>query len=1057
MSLTWLHLSDFHFKATDSYDQQEVSRALVDSVTRYYQWRRRPDIIFATGDIANSGQPSEYERATEFFDALLKAAGLDRKRLFVIPGNHDVDRRLASGLARTLSTQDEADAYFGPSAPHPHLNSKLRAYREWYDKFFEGIRQHPRDSTCGPVESFEAGGVRLGILPINSSLFCQDDYDHEKLFVGRRCLTAALDKLGSLNAALNVALIHHPLSWLSPVERAQVRSRIQSRVDFVLRGHLHETENEGVETAEGWALHFAAGAFGTGGDRIESAMYVRVEDGEAVVWPIRYTERPMPAWVLDAGIFPEEPTSEGRFSVARHLPSNYTGSEPQSSPRAIFAEARLSGIKSNIQPGEQAFVGREGLISTIASVFAMPSRRSQVVVRGISGVGKSELAREYARRKRDRYPGGTFLIDFSTGFPLDLIDVVAAHLELNLDENSSAFARGQRVLHELFESPSLLIYDNVLNEHHLRGWLPPFGVSCHILVTTAMDSGFDNWYEALVKPLSEAEAWEFVKGLGGRGVSEPFGERLIEVAGGLPVQLVPAIKRVALGVRRDRIASITFELGPETLGSFERTLKRLRPEALRFLQAASFFAPRKVPRGEVEDHLQGAFGYSSSALRNAVGQCQDFSLLSGNDLLQMNSLLASYVSGVPFEGGEKEFVLLCRSRTKRFGELARQISTSPPDRVRTTAFLSYPRDVLSWKPIPSQEMPDVDAVAAALLKVELFDDAYHWYGLGIEAYLGSRGTDIDEREPEALLGLSERRHQMGFCLSRLGQFDHAVAQLQGAVDAARLIPSMTPRAFDGLARSLAEMGRCFLQGGSLERARETFDAILAQEIVDHIERNRLAWLKSEIGQWYRGVGEVGLAKDWLERAIEDSRQVRPVDHDQIGYICHQVGLCYTSSKKTDDTVTALGFFEQAIAEFEKGDGAGQINSQHLSISLHQLGCCLANLNRSDEAIGFFERAMGAARKGDPSGQVNQGQLGEILYMLGQAYLDTARNVREALRWFRESVEAKREGDLLGRVDRESLRLSLEAAGSCHRKLGEEGEALRLEAEAAALESSGDPV
>ncbi|MFZ4526304.1 MAG: SUMF1/EgtB/PvdO family nonheme iron enzyme, partial [Chlorobium sp.] len=29
--------------------------------------------------------------ATQFFDALLKAAGLGKERLFIVPGNHDVD------------------------------------------------------------------------------------------------------------------------------------------------------------------------------------------------------------------------------------------------------------------------------------------------------------------------------------------------------------------------------------------------------------------------------------------------------------------------------------------------------------------------------------------------------------------------------------------------------------------------------------------------------------------------------------------------------------------------------------------------------------------------------------------------------------------------------------------------------------------------------------------------------------------------------------------------------------------------------------------------------
>ena len=69
----------------------------VRSVRRFRERGRTPDVVFATGDIAFSGKPGEYEIATVFFDALLDAAGLGRRHLFVIAGNHDVDRDSALG------------------------------------------------------------------------------------------------------------------------------------------------------------------------------------------------------------------------------------------------------------------------------------------------------------------------------------------------------------------------------------------------------------------------------------------------------------------------------------------------------------------------------------------------------------------------------------------------------------------------------------------------------------------------------------------------------------------------------------------------------------------------------------------------------------------------------------------------------------------------------------------------------------------------------------------------------------------------------------------------
>jgi hypothetical protein len=201
VSLTWLHISDFHVKSGDSYDRDVVLRALVRAVHEYSKTGLHPDLIFATGDIAHSGKPDEYTAAGNFFIDLLATTQLERKRLFVIPGNHDVDRKSGDFLKRTLDTREEADAYFDPRRAKPH-QEKLRAFLDWHNLFFDGIRKAPVYSTCGPVELVDLKGHRVGILPMNSALFCQGEDDHNKLWVGRRCLDDAVTELDALHPDL---------------------------------------------------------------------------------------------------------------------------------------------------------------------------------------------------------------------------------------------------------------------------------------------------------------------------------------------------------------------------------------------------------------------------------------------------------------------------------------------------------------------------------------------------------------------------------------------------------------------------------------------------------------------------------------------------------------------------------------------------------------------------------------------------------------------------------------------------------------------------------------
>jgi UDP-2,3-diacylglucosamine pyrophosphatase LpxH len=292
MNVSWLHISDFHIRRGDPYDRDVVLRALVTSVARYRANGCVPDLIFATGDIAHSGKSAEYDLAGRFFDDLLCAAGLKKNRLFIIPGNHDVDRNLGIGLARTLESREDCDAYFNPAVPKPHITQKLRAFREWHNRYFKGIRRMPEESTCGPVECVEIESNKLGILPINTSLFCQDDHDHNNLFVGRRCLTAAIEELRKLNAHVNIALMHHPLDWLNGIERSNIKESLRSTFDFVLQGHLHETEIESVTSAFGQTLHCSAGAAYQTRKWPNRAMYASIKDSYLVVNPIRYEDQP---------------------------------------------------------------------------------------------------------------------------------------------------------------------------------------------------------------------------------------------------------------------------------------------------------------------------------------------------------------------------------------------------------------------------------------------------------------------------------------------------------------------------------------------------------------------------------------------------------------------------------------------------------------------------------------------------------------------------------------------------------------------------------------------
>ncbi|MBF0305957.1 MAG: metallophosphoesterase [Alphaproteobacteria bacterium] len=314
MSLSWLHISDFHFTGP-SYDREVVLRSLVESV-RWFRDNdgRKPDLIFATGDVAHSGKAKEYAAATTFFDALIDAAGIDKRHLFVVPGNHDVDRDEGFGLDRTLESREVADKYFNLNSPTKHSH-KVRSFANWYNAYFENLRRFPENSTCGPVERVEVKGCKIGVLPLNSALFCCGDDDHEKLWLGRRPLEVAVAALSEHDTDLKIALVHHPLDWLHCIEKANIKASLSKSVDVLLRGHLHDTDVESSVGIGGPIINLTAGAAYQTRKYPNRAMYVTLEDGCLTVFPIRYVDGPEEAWVLDTALFPRLPGHVKTFEV----------------------------------------------------------------------------------------------------------------------------------------------------------------------------------------------------------------------------------------------------------------------------------------------------------------------------------------------------------------------------------------------------------------------------------------------------------------------------------------------------------------------------------------------------------------------------------------------------------------------------------------------------------------------------------------------------------------------------------------------------------------------
>ncbi len=238
-TITWLHISDLYFHVSQDRAWDSVLNNLLGDVdARIRKSGVHPDFIVVCGDVAYSGSPAEYVPARRFFDDLLEITGLDKERLFIVPGNHDVDRRLISHGARAISKsitdQESADRILSSSPDRKLLFSCFEGYTAFLSDYMDGIRGFD-DERYFYVSNLDLDGRRVALAGLNTAWLAQGDGDYGELMIGERQARAALGR--TEGADIKIALMHHPFYSLREFDRDPCEALMNRNFDFILHGH----------------------------------------------------------------------------------------------------------------------------------------------------------------------------------------------------------------------------------------------------------------------------------------------------------------------------------------------------------------------------------------------------------------------------------------------------------------------------------------------------------------------------------------------------------------------------------------------------------------------------------------------------------------------------------------------------------------------------------------------------------------------------------------------------------------------------------------------------
>lgn len=249
----FLHISDLHL--ADAARAETALGQLTEDL-RTEQGIGALDAIVLSGDCAEHAAEAQFTLARELLDRLRKTFGVERERIVLVPGNHDVDWAVSRDAYRAVRRSE-----FAQLTPVSHWQeSESAAYIEvvthadHYGRRFERFAKFYEDVTGAAYSLAYANQWRLHasddrqvvIMALNSA-WNLDHHHPTRASINGNALNQALDRIGvEYEDAVKIAVWHHPPGGRdAPLEDPSFIQRLVVHgFAVVLHGHVHKPIQE---------------------------------------------------------------------------------------------------------------------------------------------------------------------------------------------------------------------------------------------------------------------------------------------------------------------------------------------------------------------------------------------------------------------------------------------------------------------------------------------------------------------------------------------------------------------------------------------------------------------------------------------------------------------------------------------------------------------------------------------------------------------------------------------------------------------------------------------
>ena len=270
MPIRILHLSDIHLTPSKLPDFSEVFNALRERLNEIIKSSGPPDLLVFSGDVVQAGaNADDFDFAREkFIEPLIGIAKINRSDVYIVPGNHDIDKKAIA--ADDLIDSSQRDKLVSREKLNAFIDSNLKETQSYHFGRLQNYWAFAKSATLAPAiretpffttHKTDIRGTLIGVACLNSAWRASgepNDVDYGQLLLGERTVREALNDLS--DCEVKIVVFHHPISWLRQFDQLDCRPLLLKEFDLLLTGHTHHAHLKLVDTPTGNAIISEGGA-----------------------------------------------------------------------------------------------------------------------------------------------------------------------------------------------------------------------------------------------------------------------------------------------------------------------------------------------------------------------------------------------------------------------------------------------------------------------------------------------------------------------------------------------------------------------------------------------------------------------------------------------------------------------------------------------------------------------------------------------------------------------------------------------------------------------------